>query len=50
MKARSRPTATRPGVSLRDVRERQVFFKKAGDRWFVENRQQPEEKPADKDK
>jgi hypothetical protein len=29
-------------VSLRDVKDRQVFLKKAGERWFIENRQQVE--------
>lgn len=37
-------------AGLKDVKDRQVFLKKAGDRWFVENRQQPEGKPAEKEK
>jgi len=28
-------------AALRDVKDRQVFFKKVGERWFIENRQQP---------
>jgi hypothetical protein len=31
-------------VSLKDVKDRKVFFRKVGDRWFVENRQQDEKK------
>jgi hypothetical protein len=27
-------------ITLRDVKDRQVFLKKAGERWFIENRQQ----------
>lgn len=28
-------------VTLRDLKNRQVFFKKVGERWYLENRQQP---------
>jgi hypothetical protein len=31
-------------AALPDVKDRGVYFKKVGDRWFVENRQTPEEK------
>jgi hypothetical protein len=29
-------------VKLKDVTDRQVFLRKVGDRWFLENRQKPE--------
>jgi hypothetical protein len=29
-------------VKLKDVKDRQVFFRKIGQRWFLENRQKPE--------
>jgi hypothetical protein len=31
-------------ITLKDVKDRQVFLKKVGERWFIENRQQDEEK------
>lgn len=33
-------------VQLKDVKDRKVYFKKIGERWFIENRR--EEKAADK--
>jgi hypothetical protein len=30
------------GAKLKDVKDRQVFFKKIGPRWYLENRQKPE--------
>jgi hypothetical protein len=44
------PEGNAARVVLKDVKDRQVFLTKAGDRWFVENRQQPAEKPAEKEK
>jgi hypothetical protein len=36
-------------ITLRDVKDRKVFLKKAGNRWFVENKQADDTpKPADK--
>ena len=35
-------------VGLPDIRDRAVFLKKAGDRWYVENRQSDEKEPVKK--
>lgn len=34
-------------VKLKDVKDRQVFFRKIGRRWFLENRQKPEPAKAE---
>lgn len=41
------PDANTARVSIKAVKDRAVFLKRNGDRWFVENRQ-AEEKPAEK--
>ena len=33
-------------ATLKDQKDRSVFFRRVGDRWFVEDRQQPEAAPA----
>jgi len=33
---------TNATVRLKDIKDRQVFLRKIGDRWFLENRQKPE--------
>jgi hypothetical protein len=33
---------TSASVKLKDVKDRQVFFRKVGPRWYLENRQKPE--------
>jgi hypothetical protein len=33
-------------VGLPDVKDRAVFFKKIGDRWYIENRQTDEKAPV----
>ena len=33
---------TTASVNLKDVKDRQVFFRKIGQRWYLENRQKPE--------
>jgi hypothetical protein len=35
-------------AALRDGTDRQVFFRRAGDRWYVLDRKQPEAEPAKK--
>jgi hypothetical protein len=35
-------TGTTAAVKLKDVKDRQVFLRKVGERWFLENRQKPQ--------
>ena len=35
-------------VKLKDVKDRQVFFRKIGQRWYLENRQKPEPSKTDR--
>jgi hypothetical protein len=36
---------TTASAGLKDIRDRKVFFRKVGDRWYFENRQRPEPPP-----
>jgi hypothetical protein len=35
-------------AKLKDVKDRQVFFRKIGSRWYLENRQKPEPPKAER--
>jgi hypothetical protein len=39
---------TTAAVKLKDVKDRQVFFRKIGQRWYLENRQKPEPPKTDR--
>jgi hypothetical protein len=39
---------TTAAVKLKDVKDRQVFFRKIGQRWYLENRQKPEPSKTDR--
>ena len=45
------PDANAPDTAVRvghpDIRDRAIFFKKIGDRWYIENRQTDEKAPAE---